>query len=53
MATEEADRYARVFALIGALQCGFCTPGIVMRTKALIAKKGADLTRQDVCFTSA
>ena len=47
MATEERDRYARVFASTGALQCGFCTPGIVMRTKALIAKKGADLTRQD------
>ncbi len=47
MPTEERDRYARVFASTGALQCGFCTPGIVMRTKALIAKKGADLTRQD------
>ena len=47
MPTEERDRYARVFASTGALQCGFCTPGIVMRTKALIAKKGPDLTRQD------
>ncbi len=45
--TEERERYARVFASTGALQCGFCTPGIVMRTKALIGKKGADLTRQD------
>ena len=26
-----------------ALQCGFCTPGIVMRTKALIDKNGSDL----------
>ena len=26
----------------GALQCGFCTPGIVMRTKAMLDKKGSD-----------
>ncbi|HMK11312.1 MAG TPA: molybdopterin cofactor-binding domain-containing protein, partial [Acidimicrobiales bacterium] len=47
LSNDERDRYARVFASTGALQCGFCTPGIVMRTKALIEKKGADLTRQD------
>ena len=32
----ERDRYARVFAATGALQCGFCTPGIVH------AREGAD-----------
>ncbi len=47
LGTAERERSARVFASTGALQCGFCTPGIVMRTKALIEKKGADLTRQD------
>jgi aldehyde oxidoreductase len=47
LSSEERARYAEVFAATGALQCGFCTPGIVMRAKALIAKKGADLTRQD------
>jgi xanthine dehydrogenase molybdenum-binding subunit len=31
----------------GAIQCGFCTPGIVVRTKALLDKKGADLTRDE------
>ena len=36
---------AAAFAAHGALQCGFCTPGIVMRTKAMIDKKGSDLTR--------
>ncbi len=43
----EADRYAATFAATGALQCGFCTPGIVMRAKALIDKKGAGLARED------
>ena len=41
----ERDRYASAFAATGALQCGFCTPGIVVRAKALIDKKGAALDR--------
>ena len=44
---EEVNRYADAFAACGALQCGFCTPGIVVRAKALIDKKGADLKRDD------
>jgi aldehyde oxidoreductase len=44
---DEADRYAAAFAATGALQCGFCTPGIVMRAKALVDKKGAGLERDD------
>ncbi len=40
---EERDRYADAFAATGALQCGFCTPGILVRTKALLEKEG--LTR--------
>ncbi len=44
----ERERFANAFAAHGALQCGFCTPGIVMRAKALIDKKGADLGRDDV-----
>ncbi|MEX1043993.1 MAG: molybdopterin cofactor-binding domain-containing protein, partial [Acidimicrobiia bacterium] len=44
----ERDRLARAFASTGALQCGFCTPGIVVRTKALIDQKGADLDRQTI-----
>ena len=43
----EVDRMANAFAACGALQCGFCTPGIVIRTKSLLDKKGADLTRDD------
>ena len=41
-----SDRYADAFAAAGALQCGFCTPGILVRAKALLDKKGAELTRE-------
>ncbi len=43
----EVDRMADAFAACGALQCGFCTPGIVVRTKALIDRKGSALTREE------
>lgn len=43
----EVDRYARAFASRGALQCGFCTPGIVMRTKSLLDSRGKDLKRHE------
>src|SRR4029453_3037559 len=39
------DRMVAAFASTGALQCGFCTPGIVMRCKYLLDSNGADLTR--------
>ncbi len=45
---EERARFATAFAACGGLQCGFCIPGIVMRAKAQIDKKGADLTRADM-----
>jgi aldehyde oxidoreductase len=38
----ERDRLASAFAVTGALQCGFCTPGILVRTKALFDQKGRD-----------
>ena len=43
----ERDRFATAFAERGALQCGFCIPGIVMRAKSLIDRKGAALARED------
>jgi xanthine dehydrogenase molybdenum-binding subunit len=43
---DERGRYAAAFATTGALQCGFCTPGIVMRTKYLVDKDGSALTRE-------
>jgi len=45
---DERRRYADAFAACGGLQCGFCIPGIVVRAKAQIDKKGADLTREDM-----
>ncbi len=41
----ERDAFANAFAACGGLQCGFCIPGIVMRAKAQIDKKGSGLTR--------
>lgn len=47
---EESERkkYADAFAACGGLQCGFCIPGIVVRAKAQIDKKGVDLKRDDM-----
>ena len=42
----ERQAFADAFAACGGLQCGFCIPGIVMRAKSQIDKKGADLTRE-------
>ncbi len=47
-AEEERSRLSSVFAGAGALQCGFCTPGILVRTKALIDQKGSGLTRSTI-----
>jgi len=47
---DERERFATAFAAHGALQCGFCTPGIVMRAKSLLDKaadKGKPLGRAD------
>ena len=46
--TDERERLANAFASAGALQCGFCTPGIMVRTKALLDAKGSDLDLQTV-----
>src|SRR5215217_6267091 len=46
----EAERaaWADAFAACGGLQCGFCIPGIVVRAKTQVDRKGADLTRDDM-----
>jgi len=47
---DESERlkYASAFAACGGLQCGFCIPGIVMRAKSQVDKKGSALTREDM-----
>ena len=40
----ERNRLATAFAVTGALQCGFCTPGILVRVAAMLREKGGDLT---------
>jgi len=44
----EREAFASAFAACGGLQCGFCIPGIVVRAKAQIDKKGVDLKREDM-----
>jgi aldehyde oxidoreductase len=45
---QERKTYAQAFAACGGLQCGFCIPGIVVRAKAQVDKKGAELSRGDM-----
>ncbi|MFM8956930.1 MAG: molybdopterin cofactor-binding domain-containing protein, partial [Actinomycetota bacterium] len=44
----ERAKFSQAFAACGGLQCGFCIPGIVVRAKAQIDKKGAALKREDM-----
>ena len=48
VAADERAKFAQAFAACGGLQCGFCIPGIVVRAKAQIDKKGAALKREDM-----
>ena len=43
----ERERLAGAFAAAGALQCGFCTPGILVRVKALFDDKGPGITGRE------
>ena len=45
---KEREQYSSAFAARGALQCGFCIPGIVVRAKALIDKKDGEVSRNDL-----
>src|SRR3954451_12729484 len=45
MPSEQRERMASAFAATGALQCGFCTPGILMRVASLLDRKGDALDR--------
>lgn len=41
-AIDDADHWAAAFAACGASQCGFCTPGIIMRLAALEPAQRSD-----------
>lgn len=43
----ELTKVQKVFIQEGAIQCGFCTPGVIMSTTAL-AEQGLELTRADL-----
>ena len=38
LSAAERDAFADAFVLKGGVQCGFCTPGIVMKAKAILNK---------------
>ena len=38
LAAEERERWADGFVVSGASQCGFCSPGIIMKAEGLLAK---------------
>jgi selenium-dependent xanthine dehydrogenase len=44
---EARQHWARSFAAAGASQCGFCSPGVVMKAEALLGKK-AQPTREEI-----
>jgi xanthine dehydrogenase molybdenum-binding subunit len=46
VSTEERERYAAYFDAFGALQCGFCTPGVIVRVKSLLDRRAEGLTRE-------
>jgi len=42
----ERDAFADAFVLKGGVQCGFCTPGIVVKAKALLGKNPSPTREQ-------
>ncbi|MBC9785114.1 selenium-dependent xanthine dehydrogenase [Heliobacterium chlorum] len=46
LSEEEKEIYARAFAEAGAVQCGFCIPGMVISAKALLDKQPNPTTQE-------
>src|SRR5438093_1046221 len=47
LSTEQRELWADCFVASGASQCGFCSPGIVMKSEALL-DKNPDPTRAEI-----
>jgi len=47
LSARERDVFADAFVVKGGVQCGFCTPGIVMKAKAMLDKNPSP-TRDDI-----
>jgi selenium-dependent xanthine dehydrogenase len=47
LAPERRDEWARAFVAAGASQCGFCSPGIVMKSESILGKT-PDPSREEV-----
>ena len=47
LSTEARELWADCFVASGASQCGFCSPGIVMKAESLLSKS-ADPTREEI-----
>lgn len=46
LSQREKDVYAHAFAAAGAVQCGFCIPGMVIAAKALLAQEKSPTPQQ-------
>jgi selenium-dependent xanthine dehydrogenase len=47
LSPEQRERWAHAFVAAGASQCGFCSPGIVMKAESLLAKN-PDPSRDEI-----
>jgi selenium-dependent xanthine dehydrogenase len=47
LSPEARDTWAQAFVAAGASQCGFCSPGIVMKAESLLTKN-ADPSREEI-----
>ena len=47
LAPEDRELWAASFAAAGASQCGFCSPGVVMKAESLL-RKNPDPTREEI-----